>query len=132
VQGEELRIVLCEFQGGVGLNKDDEIFKLSEDVRKFAFNLPAKWFQARRPSIDVAKITWKNMVKGWDGEATALLNGELISIVETQGGNNGFYTAVWPYKKDRNLRMQSILVVVGHDDLPKTYETSHMRRGQCY
>jgi hypothetical protein len=129
VAGQTYSLV-CEFEGGVGLNGKGEIFNPAKVTERFSFRVPVRWF-SKNAQQDTETITWTNLVHGWDGGGVGSLTGEMINIIESHDSDNGLYFAIWPNHKNNKGQIQSIMVNVGHNALPKEYEASKLRNGFC-
>jgi len=124
-------LLICEFERGVGLNLSTGEFSPKAETRRFSFRLPISWQMPSNASYTAATIIWTNMIQGWGGNATGILNGRMVSIVETTISDNSFLAHIWLDRLDRLDRTEAVFVVAGHSDLPKDYGASSLFVGRC-
>jgi hypothetical protein len=124
-------LLICELGLGVGLNSMTGKFSPSANARRFIFRVPFLWQTSSAPEHAVAPITWVNLVRGWGGNATGILNGRMVTIVETTTSDNAFLTHIWLNKPDRSGQFEAVHVVAGHGGLPKGYDGSSLFTGRC-
>jgi hypothetical protein len=121
----------CEFSRGVGLNAVTGKFAPDGEVRRFLFRMPSNLRSGAAVGSNPAPVRWTNLVGGWDGEATAILDGSMVTIIERALTDNGFITRIWLNKPDKSGAFEAIHVLAAHSSLPAHYSGSSLFVGRC-
>ena len=129
----DVQSLVCSFGPGVGISQSRGIFQTSDKPKRYSFRIPSGWrAKTGAPNHATALLKWTNLNDGWDGDATAILNGRMVSIVENAfNSDNAFYVHIWLDQPDSKDTVTALYLVAGRNDLPKEYEAPSIRNGRC-
>jgi hypothetical protein len=123
--------LVCEFRQSVGLAFAGP-FSPKRDVSRFSFLIPMRWYSRSSPDFQTTSLRWINLNQGWDGNATAILQSKMITIVEkVAASDNVFVVHVWLEKPSLSGAFEAVYFMAGHSALPKEYEASRLSVGKC-